>query len=354
MRFAGNTSNVSSWIQAGKAGAKGAADAFKVARANAPDYGGLGEAHMNSRSMERKAATAAAASVAQAGINAIEGLKKTQIKAEADLKITDMKVDAKRKAGMVGMLGAVAGGAFMAVENNAAAARQKKRDAAADAREAAKWRYLQGRIDSTPQAPDSVAWQAGDAPKTTAYQTKPYESSVDGSGSGSGSGSGDGKGTTAASPGTTLQGNQKIVADAIAKFESGDLGYEAFNQGGKDEGHTAIGSGNYKSRFGRSLTDLTLKEIFDKQYDDKTLSDKEWREQGKLHAVGRYQFIGSTLRDEVDRMGLSHDTKFTPEVQDQIFISHAKRIGNISPWVGPMANYGQADKDRFNTMIAGF
>ena len=44
MRFAGNSSNVSSYFQAGKAGAKGAADFFKVARANSPDYGGIAEA----------------------------------------------------------------------------------------------------------------------------------------------------------------------------------------------------------------------------------------------------------------------------------------------------------------------
>ena len=44
----------------GKAGAKGAADAFKVARSNAPDYGGIGE-QIRSRSLERQAATAAEA-----------------------------------------------------------------------------------------------------------------------------------------------------------------------------------------------------------------------------------------------------------------------------------------------------
>ena len=80
MQFRGNTSNVGSWIQAGKAGAKGAADAFKAARANAPDYGGLGEAHQKARSMERQAATAAEAQVAQAGLQAIGKVKATEKK----------------------------------------------------------------------------------------------------------------------------------------------------------------------------------------------------------------------------------------------------------------------------------
>jgi len=26
------------------------------------------------------------------------------------------------------------------------------------------------------------------------------------------------------------------------------------------------------------------------------------------------------------------DTKFTPEVQDKIFLSHLKRVGNFQPW----------------------
>ncbi len=53
-------------------------------------------------------------------------------------------------------------------------------------------------------------------------------------------------------------------------------------------------------------------------------------------------------------MGLSPDTKFTPQVQDDIFLSHIKRVGNISPWVGPSNNYNSNQKQQFNTMIAGF
>ena len=346
MRFAGNTSNVGSYIQAGRAGAKGAADFFKVARANAPDYGGLAEANMNSRSAERIAATQAEAAVAKAGLEAKADVKTTRIRTEAEGKILDKKIDAKRKAGMVGMFGAVAGGALMGVENNQAKARQKKRDAEADAREAAKWAYLQGQIDNTPQAPELKPWQAGTPPTTTAYQTKPYSSE---------SGSGD-TSTTTASPGTTLQGNQKIVADAIAKYESGDWGYEAFNQGGAAGGTKVVGkSGSHKNIFGRSLTDMTLGEIFKKQNTKQQgMSMQEHLDSGGLHAVGRYQFIGSTLQDEVNKMGLSLDTKFTPEVQDQIFISHIKRVGNISPWVGPMQNYSSSEKANFNSMITGF
>lgn len=135
MRFAGNTSNVGSWIQAGRAGSRGGSDIFKVARANSPDYGGLGEAAMKARSSERIAATQAESQVAQAGIAAKAKVVKTKNDVDASNKITDMKIGARRMAGVVGALGAVAGGAFMGIENK----RQAKREAERDARDEARW-----------------------------------------------------------------------------------------------------------------------------------------------------------------------------------------------------------------------
>ena len=99
---------------------------------------------------------------------------------------------------------------------------------------------------------------------------------------------------------------------------------------------------------------MTLGEIFHKQNTkQRGLSFDEHLSSGGLHAVGRYQFIGGTLQDEVRRMGLSTDTKFTPEVQDNIFFSHAKRVGNISPWIGPSVNYDPAKRAELNSMIPG-
>ena len=158
---------------------------------------------------------------------------------------------------------------------------------------------------------------------------------------------------------TNLSGNRKIFADAIAGKESGEWGYDAVNQGGT-AGGTDIPQGFFSGAFssmpqhgGRKLTDLSIQEIFDLQNDPgkNVISDAEWVKQGKLHAVGRYQFIGNTLKDEVTKMGLDLNTKFTPEVQDQIFFSHAKRIGNISPWIGPMQKYDQAKRDYLNSLI---
>ena len=96
---------------------------------------------------------------------------------------------------------------------------------------------------------------------------------------------------------------------------------------------------------------MTVQQVMDLQYDDKSMSDDEWRKAGKIHAAGRYQFIGSTLRDEVSKMGLDTSRMFDAGTQDEIFLSHAKRVGNISPWVGPSRNYSQAQKDEFNNII---
>jgi len=165
---------------------------------------------------------------------------------------------------------------------------------------------------------------------------------------GTGTGTGQSQSTTAAP--TTLQGARKEFADAIAGPESGSWGYEAFNQGGAAGGTVVLGkSGSHKETFGRSLTDMTLGEIFEKQ--NLGGSDAEFQAAGGLHAVGRYQFIGPTLREEVDQMGLSHDTKFVPQVQDDIFFSHAKRMGDISPWIGPSVNYGAEKRSHLNSLI---
>ena len=42
--------------------------------------------------------------------------------------------------------------------------------------------------------------------------------------------------------------------------------------------------------------------------------------------MGRYQFVGSTLQGVADKMGLPADTKFTPEVQDKMFVFHARDL----------------------------
>jgi len=140
-------------------------------------------------------------------------------------------------------------------------------------------------------------------------------------------------------------GGYGVLLDLIGKRESDSVGgYNAVNQGGADGGHTALGySGDYrKAPFNsskRSLTEMTIKEIMDLQYDDRSLSDSQWKKSGKLHAVGRYQIIGDTLKGLIDQGVASPEEKFTPSVQNKLGVALIKGTGgNVSrlksTWIG--------------------
>ena len=127
---------VGDWIAAGKAGAKSVNDLFAVARDNSPDYGMIAKTGMNARSKERQVATKAKKDVINAGIAAEARVRQAEIKADKEGEITNLKTSMKRKAGIVGALGAVAGGGLMAFENNRAKKVQAERDAKEEAGEA--------------------------------------------------------------------------------------------------------------------------------------------------------------------------------------------------------------------------
>ena len=115
--------------------------------------------------------------------------------------------------------------------------------------------------------------------------------------------------------------DERAALSVLAKYESGAAGYDAVNQGGSNKGRTVLGySGDIKGMSqhgGRSLTDMTIGEIKQLQYDDKSMSMDQWIAAGKLHAVGRYQFIGNTLPGVAARAGFGDDVKFTKAVQDK-------------------------------------
>ena len=137
---------------------------------------------------------------------------------------------------------------------------------------------------------------------------------------------------------STLSETQQKALQVLAKYESGAAGYDAVNQIGTKGGRGVEGfSGDIKKmpqHEGRSLTDFTLGEIKQLQYDDKTMTNSQWIKAGKLHAVGAYQFIGNTLPGVASRAGIPDTAKFTPAVQDLMALQLMKERG-ISPWVGP-------------------
>ena len=144
-------------------------------------------------------------------------------------------------------------------------------------------------------------------------------------------------GVSSASYGTP---SQRAALNAIAGPESGGFGYDAVNQGGSDDGKTVLGfSGRYSemptARYKMPLTNMTLGQILqegDPRFD--TLSTEQFQAAGGIHAVGRYQFINSTLRALVERHNLPLNAKFTPQLQDYLAISLNNSSGS-GQWVGP-------------------
>lgn len=72
--------------------------------------------------------------------------------------------------------------------------------------------------------------------------------------------------------------------------------------------------------------------------------------------MGRYQFVGTTLLDNAEKMGLSDDTVFSPKVQDDMFVFEVrKRLankGSISEKVSSLRNSWEGLKNVPTTQLA--
>ena len=124
--------------------------------------------------------------------------------------------------------------------------------------------------------------------------------------------------------------------NVIGKYESDSVGgYNAVNQIGSKGGRGVDGySGHYSKLGGRDLTSMTLGEVMELQAPRPGMSNEQWKAEGRLHAVGRYQFIGDTLRGTAEAMGISPSEKFTPELQDRMGAWLLSEYG-MGQWVGP-------------------
>ena len=116
---------------------------------------------------------------------------------------------------------------------------------------------------------------------------------------------------------------QKNALDILGKYETGSLGYDGMNQGGKDGGRTAINPGTGAKLLGKPLTSMTVREIMGHH------------DAGRLHAAGRYQFVGATFREQVQKQGIPLDAKFTPALQDYMALKYLRQVGWRGIWIGP-------------------
>lgn len=107
---------------------------------------------------------------------------------------------------------------------------------------------------------------------------------------------------------------QNRIKAIFSLRESPQAGYDAINRGrGGDT------PGGATARYGRPLTSMTLGEV-------KQLQAQE------LNAVGKYQFIESTLAEAAIDAGVTDDMLFNEAVQDRIFFVHLDKHGAYGPW----------------------
>tara|TARA_R100000951_G_scaffold106670_1_gene101416 strand:+ start:73 stop:1452 length:1380 start_codon:yes stop_codon:yes gene_type:complete len=113
--------------------------------------------------------------------------------------------------------------------------------------------------------------------------------------------------TPASKPSGPAYVKRKRLLDFIG---TGEGDYDSANRG--TISGNIVGSEMTASRRGKPISQMTIGEITELQ----KISDPNNKE--RLFAVGKYQTIPDTLAMAVSGLGLSEDTVFSPEVQDQI------------------------------------
>lgn len=134
---------------------------------------------------------------------------------------------------------------------------------------------------------------------------------------------------------------EKLIAfEPLFSFiEKGEGGYEASNRGTLN--NSIVGSTNSTERDGKSLTEMTIAEIREKQ----AITDANNPE--RLFAVGRFQVIPSTLEMAIEALDLSDDTVFSENTQNKIgmyLVSEKRR--NVGRYLR-----GEGDVSRDTAML---
>ena len=123
------------------------------------------------------------------------------------------------------------------------------------------------------------------------------------------SGAGKAVGDAGVAIGGAIRGS--ALSKLIAGGESSSAGYEAYNAGTKNTGGKVRYGGRYAG-----LTNMSINEIL-------ASGDKgDGNTKGRIFAAGKYQFITPTLRGLKNNMGLSGDERFTPEMQERLFLEN--------------------------------
>ena len=323
--------NVNNYIAAGNAAVKNTYASLAAARDNSPKYDEIAKEGMRARAEEKIAAMKADANVKKSQIQANSYLKRNEINLDANKSIGKSRKKTQF-AGKIAAAGAVMATSLMPASEiikpgtidysssiNRITKKQEEAQSDFDKYSDPNWK------------PD------GDTPPKTVATVSPVRSNVTGS--------------------------DKGVLDVIGRHESDSVGgYNAVNQVGIKGGRAVLPGShsgdirNMSQHGGRALTDFTVGEIMSLQNNsgaNRNLSNQQWVDAGRLHAVGRYQFTGPTFAAAVQRQGISPDSKFTPELQDQMALSHLRSTGSMQPWVGPSDHATPEERALVNNWFAG-
>lgn len=118
---------------------------------------------------------------------------------------------------------------------------------------------------------------------------------------------------------TDLGAEGQWAADLVMSGESKAFGgFNAFNKGGADNGYTAFGSGDSSKDLDMEIVKMTLGEI-------KRRHALPFQHPQQMFATGGFQFIPKTFIEVQNRLGLSDDEVFTPQVQLQFFLERLRQ-----------------------------
>ena len=132
MRF--NSVKSGNFTSAARAVNRSADQMFQASRESAPDFTGISKAAIAARTKERNAATTAKNLLDVTEIKADALVEGTQLKVDSDKAVADAKRPAKRMAGVVAGLGTLATTGAMMVQDKRDKAEDAKHRAASDAR----------------------------------------------------------------------------------------------------------------------------------------------------------------------------------------------------------------------------
>ena len=108
---------VGNYSTSAKAVVRASDQIFDAAMSGKPDFTKISQEAIKGRSLERRAVTKAEAEVASAGLKAFTDVNLTKMREDTKKEIADIKRPAKRMAGAVAGLGAIAGG-YVMMEGN--------------------------------------------------------------------------------------------------------------------------------------------------------------------------------------------------------------------------------------------